>query len=445
MGRTIYTKYSNDRDVPYRIRTDMEKDENGKIRVYKRMTSEASRGHIETMYERYQALHQQCRNSIFEMNRTWRVANGLEFEYLVGDTLEEYLDNLLNRGMIGKLREEVLRFCRELRRMATEDFSCTDEYAQVFGAALPQHPGKGMRVTDVDMIFANVIVQDGKWKVIDYEWSYAFPIPVDFVVYRAIHYYQEGQRAARIRKFFDLYAEVGLTSEDCRVFAEMERHFQDYLLGRNIPLWRMYEEMHGENFFPKLAFELGREESARREMSLMICYENGEREEAIIRPDKNESGYYMLQVPVDHPVQEIRLYVAKRSCYVEIGVIFAIAENLQQAAFETNGIKLTEQKYVFADANGYISVSSLSSKTTGVYFEWLTEYLKADLLMKRILEYEKYSETEEKLKQAECDLEKTQEEYQQMSRYREKYQKVVDSASWRITRPLRKLEGRKEE
>ena len=42
------------------------------------------------------------------------------------------------------------------------------------------------------------------------------------------------------------------------------------------------------------------------------------------------------------------------------------------------------------------------------------------------------SALEEKLKQAECDLEKTQEEYQQMSRYREKYQKVVDSASWRM-------------
>lgn len=33
---------------------------------------------------------------------------------------------------------------------------------------------------DIDLIFSNIMVQGNTWIVIDYEWTFDFPVPVDF-------------------------------------------------------------------------------------------------------------------------------------------------------------------------------------------------------------------------------------------------------------------------
>ena len=41
---------------------------------------------------------------------------------------------------------------------------------------------------NIDMSFDNIITDqtDNKYKIIDYEWVFPFPIPVKFVIYRAV-------------------------------------------------------------------------------------------------------------------------------------------------------------------------------------------------------------------------------------------------------------------
>jgi len=38
----------------------------------------------------------------------------------------------------------------------------------------------------IDLIPRNILVNKSTWYIIDHEWTYAFPIPVDFIIYRGI-------------------------------------------------------------------------------------------------------------------------------------------------------------------------------------------------------------------------------------------------------------------
>lgn len=62
------------------------------------------------------------------------------------------------------------------------------QFVQVFGEVsfpVEMECGKEM---NIDMSFDNIIKDqtDSKYKIIDYEWVFSFPIPVKFVIYRAV-------------------------------------------------------------------------------------------------------------------------------------------------------------------------------------------------------------------------------------------------------------------
>ena len=88
----------------------------------------------------------------------------LRFEYLKGETLEELLDDAL---------------------FANDRYTfvfLVDEYKDYirYNAQKP--------VSDYDLIFQNIIVQDGNWTVIDYEWTYPESIDPEEIIKRGEEY-----------------------------------------------------------------------------------------------------------------------------------------------------------------------------------------------------------------------------------------------------------------
>ena len=58
-----------------------------------------------------------------------------------------------------------------------------------------------METADIDLIFSNILLtEDGKRHVLDYEWTFEFPVPAGFLAYRAIHYYFETSAKRKILK-----------------------------------------------------------------------------------------------------------------------------------------------------------------------------------------------------------------------------------------------------
>ena len=232
--RIVYAKFSTMRRPERRIRTDLLVDERGAPVIRKSPTSAAGQAHVAGLQRHFEQLSRLCAGTRFAVNRCELRAGGAEFEFLAGPTLaDEALDRLRRNDRAGFLAA-MADFCAAVQALATEEFRPTAEFRAVFGAVrLP--PGlKSASVTDVDLILPNLIARDGRWHVIDYEWTFDFPIPVGYVLYRTFRYlysYNEwiGRKFGGLHR--ELYRLAGIAG-DVRRYKRMEWALQQHLVPR---------------------------------------------------------------------------------------------------------------------------------------------------------------------------------------------------------------------
>lgn len=265
MDRTIYSKYSNERAAQFCIRTDIVSEESGVKTVYKHALAPEGRRHIRQIAEAYRKLSWAYEGSgIFfcpcrEAERLEREkekdgACYVAFPFLRGTSLQAVLERAVQEAdqaaVEGILREYVLRMSQAGGEVP---FAMTPGFTEVFGmtraeweAAFPEQEFVCAAVSDIDMIFSNVLLEagetagtGGRWQVIDYEWTFDFPVPKAFVIYRAIYfaYYQSLNGAGW--SIPSLLALAGITEEQAAVFGRMEEHFQEYLGGGVLPVRNM--------------------------------------------------------------------------------------------------------------------------------------------------------------------------------------------------------------
>lgn len=252
----IYSKYSNERDQRFRIRTDILEDADRKRAVRKTAADPQAGEHVASIREKYQKLAEDLAGTGIGVNRC-RMEDGDAFlEWLEGRTLEEELDELLFSGKADSVAAKIREYF-SLFEDCSEDFRETEEFVRVFGTyprdrkanneagqnrpetILPQ---RSRKISDIDMIFSNVILTDKGYELIDYEWTFEFPVPVKFLLYRCLRYYILGNtRREELLGGRDLFAEFGITPQERRWFGSMESHFQQYMLGEYQPAWKLYD------------------------------------------------------------------------------------------------------------------------------------------------------------------------------------------------------------
>ena len=88
---------------------------------------------------------------------------------------------------------------------------------------------------NIDMSFDNIIKDqtDSKYKIIDYEWVFSFPIPVKFVIYRAVSafYTRNGSAMKDIMTINEIYDCFDITEEEIVIFENMNEAFNQYVYG----------------------------------------------------------------------------------------------------------------------------------------------------------------------------------------------------------------------
>lgn len=231
----VFVQYANDRAPEFQMKTEIWK-EDGQLRVIKKPMNKEALSHCERMNQCYGMLQREMEQTEFALNRCSELEDGLEFEFLKGKTLDEELKEQLQRGELESVRGTIQRFVFSLESMAKEPFEITESFEKVFGTGYHLEGGVSMRVTDIDLIFRNIIL--GKnWNVIDYEWSFDFPIPVRFVIYRAFEAFLE-QECGNIQ--YNPYELCPMEEEEKRIYAKMEEHFQQYVSWNYHTLDEMY-------------------------------------------------------------------------------------------------------------------------------------------------------------------------------------------------------------
>lgn len=319
--RIAFVKFSNDRGTIHNIRTYITRSEDGRMHLWKVPDTKEADGQILNLKKTEEALTRLYADSLFSMNTCMQQSDGMELAFLMGHTLEEELDTLLDKGepqaAVERMFEVIgeIRSCKEIQA-----FQMTEEFEKVFGSITLPEGLSAVPVGDIDMIMPNILVdEEGRWTVIDYEWSFHFPIPVNYIVYRAIHYYADTTAKRKELLSFGLYERAGITEEEKVLYAEMEEAFQRYVLDGHVPMRQLYRE-YGKPAY-HVSSVLNVVDDMERKRMLQVYFDRGSgtnEADCINYHSKSLDGYYCLEIPVDQDVAAVRIDPGSQACTVEV-------------------------------------------------------------------------------------------------------------------------------
>lgn len=242
MDKILFSKYSNDRDKRFAIRTDIVSDGRRK-RVEKRAMFKEGAAHLKNQgryYERYNRLYRAAGLNLLASEYKKEV---LFYQYKEGSTVSEQIDELLDRRGYAQAADMICSFCNRIKELYSQGiWRRTDGFVSVFG----DEDCEGMRAAscvDIDLIPENVIDCDGTLYVMDYEWIFDFPVPADYAAYRTIRtlLYSGGRRKSL--EIYDLYDRIGLNKRQREIFDRMESCFQRYVLGERTTAAMLYSHI----------------------------------------------------------------------------------------------------------------------------------------------------------------------------------------------------------
>lgn len=348
----LYAKYSNERRRSLSIRTEI-REENGVRTVLKMPQYPEAEGHVAGIAAHANELAELFANSDFRVNRCDPKDGAVSFEYLEGRTYEEYCDEVLKKGpkdVEVRLREYLDR----LDALSDTDFVLTDDFRRVFGETGIAN-GSGVpafSVSDIDLVLNNIVMKDGLLHVIDYEWTFSFPVPVSFVKWRVLHYYLRGNSARLSLPGAEIMEHFGISSGDEAVYEEMERHFQEYVKGGYVPRRDLYGAISDGTI------DIGRLTAAYEGAHLASVYTdsgNGYSEDERTMTKVSENGEIFFSLPVSG-IKKIRLDPLECPCYAEINQLKFDEEAADMGEFRSNGVRIGASGFFFTTEDPAIEI-----------------------------------------------------------------------------------------
>lgn len=185
--KKIYFRSSVCRNKKFQIKTSIIED-NGEKYVVKEAVYPSGIQHIKNTYNNEKLI----RKIYADENVTYgTIKDGAYItKFHNGKTLSELMYKCLLNGQIEKYKEHQ----KIWKNLITGEnnligFHYTEKFKEIFGVndsdlfALPS-----TKISNIDCSSDNIIYDDkGQIKVIDYEWVYDFPVPIDFIFYRVLH------------------------------------------------------------------------------------------------------------------------------------------------------------------------------------------------------------------------------------------------------------------
>lgn len=414
---TDYVKFSNERDPRFALRTEI-CQEKGQKYVQKLPADARAAEHVRNIGNIARELTALYGREGLELNACTPVKDGVTLEYLNGVTLEEYLDSLLMEDKLDELEATFFMYIDKIRNIhSKETFRKTPEFTQIFGNAPLTGTYRCCGMSNIDLVPANILIDGEKVSVIDYEWTFRFPVPADFIIYRAIHYYLESDGKRRVLKDRDFYGKAGISSEDMETYGQMELCFQKYIEGKHIPLLAMYEDVSPGKVDVLSYYEQLRIAGAERK--LQVFYDRGSdfREEDSAVYPMGRLGLCM-EFPVPEGVKRLRLDPGEAAGGL---ILKRLSLDGKKADFVTNGFPLGGGRYYFGSGDPQFILNQLSGSTQVLQIE---------------IEVMKEIEAREEFWKVFSQV--SQEKDQEIQRLNQKIHEMENTKVWKLYRSIKK-------
>ena len=293
-----YCRYSNDRNWETCIKTEII-EEDGVKRVRKQACNEFSADHIRHIYQSYLKLKERYKGSKLSINKCKLGENKLpfvEFEFVEGITLEEMFDEYLKKDDLDGFHE---LFAEYVKRISY---------------------GEEQSVADYDMIFANILVHNNKWTVIDYEWTVESRVDTKEIAFRSLYCYlleNEKRNKCDVSRALDL---LGIKPEDMPDYQQREVHFQKQVMGRRMSMSQIRELLNQGMFAPVKWMGKIEESAGKDRVQVYEDKGNGYSEDMSYFVEDAYQGEHSLEMvlKVDGDVKHLRIDPAMDSCICRI-------------------------------------------------------------------------------------------------------------------------------
>lgn len=466
MDKVVFSKYSNDRDPKFNVVTEIMVDEGKKKTVRKRPCSPEANEHVNQIIASQALLREQYEGTLIACAKAKKTEDGAEIEWIQGEKFSTFLDELYSQNKTIEWKFLIDQYFDNIFIHKKNEFVLTQRFIDIFGDVELDMNMESVQNIDIDIVFSNVIYDKRIWTIYDYEWLLDFPVPVKYLVYRCLLYHISARNDMNSRKAA-IYEQFGIGEKECKIFAKMEDHFQRYVEGTHIPMWRIYEKIHGnvENVCALHDREV-------RKNTSQVFYDYGagfsEENSMLISPIIKSGDDYKVEIAIPKQCVRIRFDPANVPCLLNLKSINnKEAEEIDD--FITNGYTLDGNKFVYFHGDPQVVINFKQVNAIEIVYSLFffnddraeivqpVEQMIQGLSDNNKVLQQQIRYNEERIGKLEISLNSKNKELRmknieleglsnenlknkrELDGLRTENYKIVNSRCWRLTAPLRKL------
>lgn len=402
---TIFAKYANERLDKYKISTKIIRDKENQYHVTKNALTPAANKHIRKMVSNYIPLDRvgkimglvPAQVELVEGRERGELLAGVPakardmavLEFVNGISLSSYLDRLEASEEYAEMERVISEYCRRLRsNTEAKDFVSSIDFVTVFGERRFTKNYRACDVTNFDVIFDNIMIDpdnwESGWRMVDYEWVFNFPVPIPFLIYRALFYQFSGKSKKGFCKYLeekgtDVYTLCDIDASERLLFEDMEHTFQVYIIGGIASLEVMQVLMPAEVLYLDNLVKMGSYLRALDTPKIYYTHTKGfapENRLTIIA--KVSNGMVTLRVPVEHFVTGIRIDPTEYPCLFYMNYVRFVSSDgtwVDVDHYIANGYQITDRILIFDTDDAQIILDNLPSEVTSIEISYAVSML----------------------------------------------------------------------
>lgn len=252
-SKQIFVKYSNIRSAKFQIRTDIVQFPDGTRAVEKRQLSDEAYEHLAKIFGSYKKMSATLSNKNIIVNPCHKRGDCLIFDYYTEPSFSDYLNDLISRRKNDQFIEEVTKFFNTIKSEENTIFQITPEFTAVFGdVSFTKNDLMAASIGNIDLNFDNIFLIDGSYYIIDYEWNFYFPIPINYIINGCLdiffnHLVDIDDNIYALKK--ELYEIMDISQEEVVQYTNMWHSFDKYMMGENSTGFRNLQLKHVYQLF----------------------------------------------------------------------------------------------------------------------------------------------------------------------------------------------------
>ena len=223
--KILYVKNNSERAKKYQLKTIIF-EKNGTRFVKKQALCDEAIPHLKKMKENYHALTDAIINPKIKLAKIIdEDTNSLTFEFIEGISLEKKFNHAIqsNDSLVDEIIENYLDFLKKSFKIThlPESHASNDNFKNIlFNINFKQSDDFTYfkDISNIDLIFSNIIYKEDEIYLIDYEWVFSLNLPIHYALYRSL-------RAVNTHKNINI--ESYIDNNQLAIFNDMEENFFD--------------------------------------------------------------------------------------------------------------------------------------------------------------------------------------------------------------------------